>query len=72
MSLKIYLDMPIAETLKRRTKFGNDKYYQEVLIPMHEQFVVPTKEFADLVVDVSKFGIEQVRELVEVKIKDWL
>lgn len=72
MSLKVYLDMPIEETLKRRTKFTDEKYYQDVLIPMHDQFVKPTKAFADLVIDVSKFGISEVRECVEARLKDWL
>jgi len=30
-----------------------------ILVPMHTKFVEPTKEFADLVVDVLKNGIDE-------------
>ncbi|MEN9338492.1 MAG: hypothetical protein RI945_217 [Candidatus Parcubacteria bacterium] len=68
MDLKLYLDIPIEESTKRRSdnKFKLDKeYLEQVLIPMHKEFVEPTKDCADLVLDVSKFNKEEVFALLE-------
>jgi len=49
----IFLDLDYETRIKRRKKFMNPVYEQEVLIPMHQQFVEPTKTNADIVLDVS-------------------
>lgn len=63
MDYKIYLDIPIEESTKRRSvnKFVLDnEYFEKVLVPMYKEFVVPTKDFADYVLDVSKLNKEEV------------
>lgn len=72
MARKIYLDIPIEESLKRRTKDGDKEYVQKILIPMHEQYIEPTKKYADFVVDAARLGIDEVRDAVEANLKDWL
>ncbi len=59
-SKKIYLNIPLEESLKRRTKFVDEDYYQNILTPMFEQYVLPTKEFADKVIDVTNKTAEEV------------
>ncbi|MEZ4180122.1 MAG: hypothetical protein R3B41_01190 [Candidatus Doudnabacteria bacterium] len=71
MSTKIYLDIPIKESTKRRSanKFQIDTVYlQEVLIPMHDKFVVTTKEYANLIIDVTTTNQSQMLQLVESKL----
>lgn len=67
-SKKIYLDMSIEESTKRRSenKFDLDTtYFEKILAPMYKKFVEPTKQFADLVIDVSNKTKEEVFSLVE-------
>lgn len=71
MDLKIYLDMSVEESSKRRSanKFAIDKeYFENILQPMHEKFVVPTKAYANFVVDVSGKSSEEVFKILETKI----
>lgn len=71
LDLKIYLDMSIEASLKRRSlnKFAaDDEYFTKVLLPMHQQFVEPTKNYADMVLDASKLDADEVREAIERKI----
>ena len=68
LDVKVYLDIPIEESTKRRSynKFALDeKYYAEVLVPMHKQFVEPTKEYADVAIDVSNMTPEEVLQKIE-------
>lgn len=71
MDNKIYLDMPITESAKRRSgnkpKISSD-YSETVLFPMHKQFVEPTKQYADLVINVLNKTAEEVFILVESKL----
>ena len=60
-----YLDAGHDTRVKRRVHFLNLEYEQKVLIPMHEQYVEPTKKFADQVIDVSKIDIDEVRDIIE-------
>jgi uridine kinase len=71
IDLKIYLDIPIQESIKRRStnKFTpGEEYYEKVLFPMHEKFVESTKKYADLVINVSKNDQEKVYKIVEEKL----
>lgn len=64
MNVKIYLDMPIEASLKRRTKFKDETYFQKVLIPMHYQYIEPTKQYADLVINVAHSDIDTIVQQV--------
>lgn len=72
MARKIYLDIPIEESLRRRTKLGNERYYKEILIPMHKQFIEPTKQYADVIVDTATSSVEGTFSVVETSLQDWL
>ena len=67
---KIFLDIPISESMKRRDKIiyndENDEseYNNKVLIPMHTKYVKPTKKTADLSVDVVKNNKDEVYKIV--------
>ena len=63
-SKKIYLDIPLSESLERRTKFVDEYYYKNILTPMFEQYVLPTKKFADKVIDVTSKSAEEVESEV--------
>lgn len=64
MNLKLYLDMPIEESLQRRTKFKDEAYFKTVLIPMHHQYIEPTKQYADLVIDVAHLDLNTIVQKV--------
>lgn len=71
MDIKIYLDMPIEESTKRRSenKFNlEEEYFRKVLSPMHKEFAEPTKAFADLVIDATNKSKEEVFKIVEKRI----
>jgi uridine kinase len=60
---KYYLDIDDKTRQARRGKndvIGDPEYEQTVLAPMHKQFVEPTKNNADEVIDVSKMTVDQV------------
>ncbi len=68
LDYKIYLDLSIEESAKRRSanKFALDPdYFSQILVPMHRQYVEPTRQYADLVVDVSYMNQEEVVSMVE-------
>lgn len=72
MSWKIYLDLPIRQSLARRTKHANPDYVETVLIPMHEAYVAPTKAFADRVINLADKDAIEVAKEVEVDILSFL
>ncbi|HTK04096.1 MAG TPA: zeta toxin family protein [Candidatus Eisenbacteria bacterium] len=61
--LKIFLDAPHALRLDRRLWAKDPQYVEEVLKPMHETFIEPTKRFADLVIDVTNLSRADVQTL---------
>jgi len=64
----IYLDIPIEESIKRRSanKFKpSAEYIDTVLIPMHNQFIAPTRNYADLVVDTAHTDCDGVLQEIE-------
>lgn len=68
MDFKIYLDIPIEESTKRRSdnKFSpNIDYLNKVLIPMHKKFIEPTKKYADLVIDALTKTPEEILKIAE-------
>jgi len=62
--MSIYLDMPIEASLERRrqdqSKYSDDAYFRDILIPAHQEFVVPTKAYADVVIEVDGKTAEEV------------
>ncbi len=65
--LSIFLDIPIDESMNRRDKVTyNDEseYNNKILFPMHQKYVEPTKDFADLRIDVLKNDKEEVFDAV--------
>lgn len=64
----IYLDLPIKESIKRRSgnKFDVDpEYFSKIILPMHRKFVEPSKKFANFVLDVSDLSSEEVFNKIE-------
>lgn len=62
-----YFDIDEEIRNARRDKtdvIGEDDYETEVLVPMHKKYVEPTKLHADVVVDVSELGVDEVSQLV--------
>lgn len=71
LNLKIFLDIPIIESIKRRDKitYNNEtEYNHKILVPMHSKYVAPTKEIADLSIDVLKNDGEKVYKIVHDKL----
>lgn len=68
MARKIYLDLPIRESLARRTKHADSHYIETVLIPMHETYIVPTKVYADTMINLSGKNAAAVTAEVETNI----
>lgn len=51
--LKVFLEAPSALRVGRRLWAKDPQYVSEVLVPMHDQFIEPTKRFADVVIDIE-------------------
>ena len=74
--IKIFMHADSAERLIRRLKRGRDlsgvlERYQTTLKPMHDQFIEPTKEFADIIIPNNKYNtvaIEIVRTIISEKL----
>ncbi len=64
IDLKIYLDAPFETHIRRRTHFIFDEYRERVLLPMHREYVEPSKASADAVIDVTDKTKETVLEEV--------
>lgn len=60
LDLSIFLDLNRTERMKRRTKFMDLQYEKDVLVPMEEKHVLPTAQYADIVVNVDKKTLEEV------------
>lgn len=57
---KYYLDVDNKTIFKRRDKFVDPVYDKKILIPMHKKYVLPTKRYADVVLDVSRLNADKV------------
>ena len=67
-SLSIYLDMPIEDSIYRRSsnKFdASAQYLESVLIPAHRLFVEPTRRYADEILAVVRLSEEKTLGIVE-------
>lgn len=60
----VFLDLSNEQRIARRKKFDDIEdshaYFDAVLIPMHNEFVEPTKQYADLIIDVENVSREEV------------
>jgi uridine kinase len=65
--LKIFLNIPINESITRRNKTTYDnesEYNKKILIPMHKKYVEPTKNNADLLIDALNNNKDEVYKIV--------
>jgi uridine kinase len=60
----VYLDLPAAQRVERRRWAKDSAYVAQVLLPMHEQFIEPTRQFADLIIKVAITDAKGVRDAV--------
>ena len=74
LATSIFLDIEHKTRGARRVHLGNKNkdYEEKVIIPMHKQFVEPTKENAEYIIDVSNLSKKQVLKDVENIIKEFL
>jgi uridine kinase len=63
--VSVWLDVGHDTRWSRRIHFKSKEYEQEVLIPMHEKYAEPTRQYADHIINVSDLNPEQVLEKVE-------
>ncbi len=61
----IWLDVDHDTRWARRVHFKYPEYEEKILLPMHKQFVEPTRKYAGHVIDVSRLTPEEVLERVE-------
>jgi uridine kinase len=56
----VFLDLSHEQRIVRRKKFNDvedgQTYFNTVLIPMHDRFVEPTKQYADIIIDVENIS----------------
>lgn len=72
---KIYLDIPIDDSSKRRStnKFTpNPTYIEKILLPRHIEFIEPTKEFADLLINAKEHNAMEVFEIADKAVNSFL
>ncbi|MBA3986236.1 MAG: uridine kinase [Flavobacteriales bacterium] len=80
--MKIYVHADSDERLIRRlkrdiTERGRDleevlNRYQNTLKPMHQQFIEPTKEYADIIIPTNRYNtvaVEMVKTIIHEKLK---
>lgn len=57
IDFSVFLNLSNEQRIARRKKFNDvedgQAYFDAVLIPMHNQFVEPTKQYADCIIDVE-------------------
>jgi len=68
----IYLDADLDTRIKRRTKFKNKLYIEKILVPMHQQYVNPTKQYADYIINTAKLSKVHVFKRIEKLLKNKL
>jgi len=61
--LAVFLDGPPTLRLARRRWAKDPQYVTEVLLPMHDLYIEPTKAYADLVIDVAAASKVDVLEM---------
>jgi len=65
LTTSIWLEIDHKTRWSRRVHFKNTEYEEKVLIPMHNQYVEPTQQYADYIINVSNLTKEEVLKRVE-------
>lgn len=67
LDVSIFLDVEHKTRWDRRVHLANKnkEYEEKVIIPMHNQYIEPTKKHADHIIDISNLTKEQVLEEIE-------
>jgi uridine kinase len=67
LDTSIFLDVEHNTRWERRANYTNKnkEYEEKVIIPMHNQYVEPTKKYAKHIIDISNLNKEEVLERVE-------
>ncbi len=65
LAKSIWLDVDHETRWARRVHFKYSKYEEEVLLPMHQEFAEPAKQYSTNILDVSWLTKEQVLRKVE-------
>jgi|SRR3989344_7202782 len=65
LAISIWLDVNHDTRWARRVHFKYPEYEEKVLLPMHKQFVEPTKQYADHIIQVASFSKEEIITKVE-------
>jgi uridine kinase len=60
----VYLDLPAEQRVERRRWAKDAAYVTQVLLPMHDLYIEPTRKFADLSINVAVTDAEGVRDAV--------
>ncbi len=63
LDLMLYFDAPEEVRNQRRTKLRDEhyeEYIEKVLRPMHNQYLEPTKQYANHVIDITQFTKEEL------------
>ena len=68
----LWLDVDHKTRWSRRVHFKYPAYEEKVLLPMHNQFAEPTKQYAERIIDVSGLSKEQVLKKAENAIRKYL
>lgn len=75
LDFKIYIDVPEELIIKRRiermrhpNKSDRELYYREIVLPEEKKYGVPTKAFADLIMDGTQSPI-QIVDHIKVKLQ---
>ena len=67
LDTSIFLDVEHDKRWERRVHLSNKnkEYEEKVIIPMHNQYIEPTKKYADHVIDISNLTKEDVLKEAE-------
>lgn len=65
LTTSIWLEIDHNKRWSRRIEFKNEEYEKKVLIPMHQEYAEPTKQYAQHIIDVTSLNKEQVLEKIE-------
>lgn len=72
LTTSIWLDVDHTTRWERRVHFKYPEYESEVVVPMHEKFVLPTKKYAQHILNVSPLTADEVLKEAEIVLKDFL
>ncbi len=61
LDVKVFLDAPAEARVARRTKAKPRGYVENILLPMHDKYIEPTKVLADLIINT---GVSSLYESV--------